>query len=1728
MNGHYQKRSSGSQNTPLPMNPTRLGALRSLKFLPNLLKRSFSTKKPAIAALAALFFGLTFSAVIPLLSPPAQAASTIPYKINFQGRLTNAAGNTVADGLYNIKFRIYTASSGGSNVFQEDRIITGTDNRVQVTNGLFSIQFGDITSLSTFDFTQTSLFVEVEMPSSGATCATNGCAVFSGAEIMTPRQPLGSSPYAFNADKLDGVDGTSYARNDAANTFTNGDQLISRTSTTAFSIQNASAVNLFTADTSALKISTGNLESITPGSLTSNVITKIADTGGVGTSSSIAIGLDGFARITYEHLTNHDLMFARCTDANCTSPVITTLESSNFVGDYSSIAIGTDGFARIAYKHFTDSELKFIQCTNADCSTKNTTVLSTVAGNAATPIVLGSDGFARIAYRHNSGTDLKFIQCTNADCSTKNNVIVDSTSTRGSYASLDLDASGFARIAYQDTSNFDLMYAQCTNADCSTKVITTVDTGSNYDTSIKVGSDGFARISYYDSSNTSLKFAQCTNVDCSTNNLTTVDNTDHTGLYTSLGIGSDGFARISYYNSSKHALMYGQCTNADCSAKTLTALDSAGYVGYKTSLALGSDGFARISYYDYFNNSLKYVRLISSNGQEVITGSTLGSSTAGYGELNAKAINLQGGLNINNAGRGSPAIAIAGGGTFIQGKGTDGALLFQISDSELVYTAKGGGGYFEVTDSFGTWASNYLGPALTAEQGGNFDALKVTRYGGTGNYITADTVFTVGNGGATTHRTTTNSTSAFQVQTSTGANVLSASTTTGGVGIGLLADVQNRFQVQNSAVAGTGTISSSGTTVTGNVSTVFTTQLRVGDTIFAGGEARRVAVITNDTTLTVSASFTTNLAAGTTFTFTRPILTMSGTGDVLFENTANSITAFKIQRSNADTLFTADTTNNRLIVGNATASTGTDTTLFVVDSSNTANLPTAVNGGLIYNSQTGKFMVVEDVAGTPTYKTLCNTTDLGCGAGGGSTLQQAYAADVDSADATLALTAIDGNLIFQNPASGGVSSGAVLKVEQLATGAVEGLRIESAGSGNLLTIRDTTATAQDVFKIADGGATTLRNQTDSTSAFKIQNATSGTNVFNVDTTNMRVQVGAIGTSAGQLYVSGQIPSSTTGTISTGTNPYSVYVQGRYSYVANYGADSMTIFDVSNPSSPTQVGTIATGDGPGSVYVQGRYAYVANYLGDSMTIYDVSNPSTPVLAGTVSTGDAPASVYVQGRYAYVANYNSDSMTIYDIANPSSPVLAGTFASTSGGYSIFVQGRYAYVANYFWDDLDIYDVSNPASPTQIGTIATDSNPYSVYVQGRYAYVVNYVGDSMNIFDVSNPSSPVLTGTVATGDAPTSVYVQDRFAYVANYLGDSMNIFDVSNPSSPVLTGTVATGDAPTSVYVQGRYAYVANYNSSNMTIYDIGGAYVQQLEAGGIESGTLTTIGNAAIGGGVSIQGGLNVGGSAHIAGDVSSSGLVKFQANSAAALQVQNTAGNTVLGVDTSANQVLFGKASALTGKLVVYNSANANTVTISVGTTSTSYNLVLPTTAGAANECLKNSATPGTLAFGSCGGGGGGSTRKNYIVPEYPGGILSADGSNNSGSITSNYDGTNIHNYYEWLNSTGTLNDYDVIVRNQIPSEYASGFGTFKIWAYGDSTSTANNDILVTVKDGAGTACASSVSVLPGTAATWTEQSVTLSGCTYAANDLITITVRVISKSSNKVRIGEISYQYTN
>lgn len=109
--------------------------------------------------------------------PAASSASTIAY----QGRLADSAGSPLT-GTYNMIFRLYSASSGGTPLWEEQW--TGS-NGVRVSDGLFNVMLGSLTQIPQAVVTgQYQLFL-------GITVGTD--------DEMAPRVQLGSVPFATQA-----------------------------------------------------------------------------------------------------------------------------------------------------------------------------------------------------------------------------------------------------------------------------------------------------------------------------------------------------------------------------------------------------------------------------------------------------------------------------------------------------------------------------------------------------------------------------------------------------------------------------------------------------------------------------------------------------------------------------------------------------------------------------------------------------------------------------------------------------------------------------------------------------------------------------------------------------------------------------------------------------------------------------------------------------------------------------------------------------------------------------------------------------------------------------------------------------------------------------------------------------------------------------------------------------------------------------------------------------------------------------------------------------------------------------------------------------------------------------------------------------------------------------------------------------------------------------------------
>ncbi|MEI8343754.1 MAG: hypothetical protein WCF93_02265, partial [Candidatus Moraniibacteriota bacterium] len=161
-------------------------------FLTNQKNKNFNPKnQKSIAKWVVLLF--SFCVGIFVFTNFSQAATGINKQINYQGKLTDGAGVSVADGSYNFKISLYTVASGGTPVWTARGTVgTPTARVVTLTNGVFSIMLGDTVAgdnAMTIDFSQDAYYL--------------GITVGTDAE-MTSRKRIGAVPQAINSNNLIG------------------------------------------------------------------------------------------------------------------------------------------------------------------------------------------------------------------------------------------------------------------------------------------------------------------------------------------------------------------------------------------------------------------------------------------------------------------------------------------------------------------------------------------------------------------------------------------------------------------------------------------------------------------------------------------------------------------------------------------------------------------------------------------------------------------------------------------------------------------------------------------------------------------------------------------------------------------------------------------------------------------------------------------------------------------------------------------------------------------------------------------------------------------------------------------------------------------------------------------------------------------------------------------------------------------------------------------------------------------------------------------------------------------------------------------------------------------------------------------------------------------------------------------------------------------------------------
>jgi hypothetical protein len=153
------------------------------------------------------------------------------------------------------------------------------------------------------------------------------------------------------------------------------------------------------------------------------------------------------------------------------------------------------------------------------------------------------------------------------------------------------------------------------------------------------------------------------------------------------------------------------------------------------------------------------------------------------------------------------------------------------------------------------------------------------------------------------------------------------------------------------------------------------------------------------------------------------------------------------------------------------------------------------------------------------------------------------------------------------------------------------------------------------------------------------------------------------------------------------------------------------------------------------------------------------------------------------------------------------------------------------------------------------------------------------------------------------------------------------------------------------------------------------------------------------------------------------------------------------------------------------------------------------------------------------------------LAAEYSGAVLSADGSNNTGTMIADSDASyNSMNYYQWNSSESTLQDYDIRLRFMLPSNFSgwgSGGVTFNFVTEATATSSNELDFYI-FEESSGSVDGSSENQVSSSAGIWTSTTILGSSLTecVSAGDVCMFVIKMSSRNDNYVRVGDIEIVY--
>lgn len=449
----------------------------------------------------AIFFAVVLSCAFFIVSaPPSFAATGINRQFTYQGRLLDSTGVSVVDGTYSIKFSLYDAPSSGTRLWTANgTTLTPTAVSVSVSNGLFSVNLGDVSAgQNAFDISwfQDSLYL--------------GVTVGADSE-MTPLKRLTSVPYAFVAETLQGqyasssvasTGGTLFSLHQTATDAASAARtaLMISTSGTSnsfdFLIKAFSGSDVFTVSRQGNVTVAGTQLTSGVATFASNVLPSADNVNSLGSSSARWSGLDAVNTTSTNATSTSWFGFATAsgTTVNATSATLTSL-SSSALSFLNGTSTGWFGFSTASGTTLDALTVNAANLASSNVTFTGGTINSTTIGlsSAAAAIFSNVTSTNWFGFATASGTTLNALTVNASSFTTPN-----ATITGGTIDGTPIGATTPSSGVFSNSTSTNLAFGSGSGTSLLVAGQTVCLTdGTNCDVSKQSGATAAGRIAYW-------------------------------------------------------------------------------------------------------------------------------------------------------------------------------------------------------------------------------------------------------------------------------------------------------------------------------------------------------------------------------------------------------------------------------------------------------------------------------------------------------------------------------------------------------------------------------------------------------------------------------------------------------------------------------------------------------------------------------------------------------------------------------------------------------------------------------------------------------------------------------------------------------------------------------------------------------------------------------------------------------------------------------------------------------------------------------------------------------------------------------------------------------------------------------------------------------------------------------------------------------------------------------